>query len=724
MPNIRALLLASTVLTAVAITPAAPLAAQSGTASDSARADSVASAQALGAVRVTVTRDAARSPFELPFAISTAPLASRPAQRRIGVGDLLFGVPGAQVQDRANPSQDPRVTVRGFGARSAFGVRGVRMVRDGVPLSLPDGQTPLDWLDLETVDRVDVVRGTAAALYGNAAGGVVELRSVAPAATPAAAQLRLWDGGGLQRANVLASGTVAPALGALATPQWLASFTRTRGDGPRTWSRFDASSAFLRLRAVVKGTQLEVQGTHYDAPRAENPGALTAAELARDPRLPDSLNITRRSRKAVTQSQVALIAERAVGAGVIRGSLFTGARTLDNPLPFAIVAVDRRVVGGGVHGAWRTTVLPWPLRLSTGLDAQRQGDDRFNYENCADVAPTVPVSARCPVAGRERGAVRLDQREELSGVGVYARAEVEAPHGVFLSAALRRDQVAFRVRDHFIATGNPDDSGERTLRATSPLAGLTWRLRPTWSWYANVATAFETPTITELTNQESGAAGLNATLEPQRTRTTELGTQALVAGRVRVDAALFRATVLDELVGFDVPGQAGRRAFRNAGRTSRRGVEAGLRAEWTHLSAGASYTWARYRFDQYSVGTTSFAGKPIPGIPAEALQAFATARGGPLWSTLEVSAASRVSANDAATVFASGWAAWTWRTGFAAQSLRGARLGGLRAEPVLSIENLFDRRYAPSVVINATRGRYFEPGLPRRVSLVMKLSYE
>lgn len=700
------------------LAPAPSLAAQSRPRpTDSTRADSAA--QTLGAVRVNVTRDAARSPFELPFAISSAPLSVRPAQRRIGVGDLLFGVPGVQVQDRANPSQDPRVTVRGFGARSAFGVRGVRMVRDGVPLSLPDGQTPLDWLDLETVERVDVVRGTAAALYGNAAGGVVELRSIAPAATPATASARIWDGGGMQRANVMASGTLAQTLGPITAPQWLASFTRTRGDGPRTWARLDATSLFARARAQVAGTQIEVQATSYDAPRAENPGAITAAELSRDARLPDSLNITKRARKAVTQTQVALIAERTIGNGSLRGSVFAGGRTLDNPLPFAIVAVNRRMTGGGLHGAWRFAQLAWPVRVGVGVDAQSQADDRWNYENCADVAPAVPVTTRCPVAGKERGATRLDQREELSGVGAYTRVELEAPHGVFVSAALRRDEVTFRVRDHFIVTGNADDSGDRTLRATSPLAGITWRMRPTWSWFANLATAFETPTITELTNQENGAAGLNTTLEPQRTRTAEIGTQALIAGRVRIDAAVFRATVLDELVGFDVPGQAGRRAFRNAGRTARKGAELGARAEWAHLSVGTSYAWARYRFENYTVGTTSFAGKPIPGIPSEALQSFVTARQGPLWGTVEMSAASRVSANDAATVFAAGWTSWTLRAGVTSR-----RIGGMRAEPVLAVENMFDRRYAPSVVINATRNRYFEPGLPRRLSLVVKLSYD
>ena len=681
-----------------------------------ARRDTVT--QRLQSVRTTVTRDAARPPFELPFAVTTAPLSARPALRRTGMSDLLLGVPGVQVQDRANPSQDQRIALRGFGARSAFGVRGVRMLRDGVPVSLPDGQTPTDWIDLETIDRIDVVRGTAAALYGNAAGGVIDMRSRAPAAAPFAAQARVWDGGGLQRGNVQLSGAQADSMGRWQRAAWLLSATRTHGDGPRTWSRFDAGSVFLRALATVAGTRVEVQGTHYDAPRAENTGALTATELARDPRLPDSLNITRRSRKAVVQSQLSLLAEREIAGGTIRGALFTGNRTLDNPLPFAMVAVDRRVAGGNVHGSWRTTRLPWPVRIGAGLDAQQQLDERYNYENCAAVSPTAPPTTLCPRPGTERGATRLDQQERAANVGAYGRLEVEAPHGVFVSGAMRHDRVRFRVRDRFVTATNANDSGDRTLQAVSPMVGVVWRPVMRWSLYGNLSTAFETPTITELTNQETGAAGLNATLEPQRTRTSEVGTQALLGDHLKADLSLFRAVVLDELVPFDVPNQPGRRAFRNAGRTTRTGVESSVRAQWSAVDVGAAYTHSRFRFDRYVVGTVSYAGKAIPGVPEHYLQAFSTLRRGVLWSGLEVTASSEASANDAGTVTGAGFAAWNWRLG-----LDAATMGGVRVQPTLSIENLFDRRYASSLVINATRNRFFEPGLPRRVSFLMSLQW-
>ncbi len=687
-------------------------------------ADSLRAAR-LAPVSVTVTRDAARTPFELPFATARlTPDLARPALRRTGLGDLLFGVPGVVVQDRANPSQDPRITIRGFGARSAFGVRGVRVLRDGIPLSLPDGQTPVDWLDLETIGNIDVVRGTAGALYGNAAGGVVDFRSREPEAVPFAVSARSWNGDGLSRTNATASAlyrTDSASAEIIRRVGWLASLTGTHGDVGRTWSQLDATSAFARAFGTVAGTRLELQATHYDAPRAENTGALTASELARDASLPDSLNITKVSRKAVQQSQLALIASRTQGANDVQLTAFASTRSLDNPLPFAVVAVERNVRGGSLRGTHRIAGTPWPVRVTVGADVQRQDDDRVNYENCNAVLPTAATLARCAIPGAERGSLRLNQTERVNGTGVFARTEVEAPGRVFASAAVRHDRVAFHVADHFVSSANADDSGERTLEAVTPMFGVVWRARPLLSLYANVASAFETPTVTELTNQDNGAAGLNRSLAPQRTRTVEVGLQSVVAGRVRADISAFRASVRDELVPFDVPNAPGRRAFRNAGRTSRSGVEVSTTMQVRAFETGVAYTYSHFRFDRYSIGTSNYAGKPIPGIPVNQLQAFGTVKHGGWFATLDLTASSRVSADDAALVYAAGYATWGVRAGYSAGSLLSAR-HGFRFEPVGGIDNLFDRRFASSVVVNATRGRSFEPGATRRAFLGLKLS--
>lgn len=666
--------------------------------------------QPMRPVSVTVTRDAARPALELPFALARiTPDSLHPGLRRTSLGELLLGIPGLQVQDRNNPSQDPRLAVRGFGARSAFGVRGVRVMRDGIPLTLPDGQTPIDWLDLESVGAVEAIRGTAAALYGNASGGVVSVRSRAPDATPLALTARSWGGGNIQRTSLMASGSGPAQLAGIGAPAYVLSASHTEGDGPREYSRQRATSLFARTLGTIGDTRLELQGVHYDAPVGQNPGALTAAEMKRDPRLSDSLNITKFSRKAVTQSQVAVIASRGTGANEMTATAFAGTRTLDNPLPFAIVAVDRTSYGGSLRAGAESAIDGLPLRMTAGIDAQTQNDDRFNFENCADVKAATTATAKCPTVHAERGAVRLDQGEDVSGQGAFVRWELEVPRRLLGSLALRYDRVKFALVDHFINTTNGDDSGDRTLTAFSPMLGLVWRVKPLVSLYVNAASAFETPTITELTNQPDGKLGLNQSLAPQRTRTLEVGVQAIAGAHLRLDGAVFGAIANDELVGFDVPGAAGRRAFRNAGKTRREGLETNVMYVGAWGEAGGAYTLSRFRFVNYSVGTANYAGHPIPGVPVHQGQAYVTLRSHGWYLTSDANAASRVVADDAASVFADAWTIFGFRVG------RAPAAGRVRLEPMLGVDNAFNRTYASAVVINATRNRYFEPGFGRRV---------
>lgn len=673
-------------------------------------------AQPLTPVSVSVTRDATRSTLELPFALARlTPDSLHPGQRRSSLGEFLLAIPGVQVSERNNPSQDPRLAVRGFGARSAFGVRGVRVLRDGIPLTLPDGQTPIDWMDLESAGTVEVIRGTAASLYGNAAGGVVSIRSRAPSRAPFSLSARGWNGGNLQRAGVIASGSGPDSWNAVRESGYLLSATRTEGDGPREYSRQQTTSIFARALGTIGNTRLELQGVRYDAPTGENPGALTAAELSRNPRLSDSLNITKHSRKGVEQSQIALLASRGSGANEISASVFVGNRTLDNPLPFAIVAVDRTSYGGSLRGGMGTTLGGLPMRMTAGFDAQTQNDDRFNYENCSDVLPSVPVTTRCPKAGVERGATRLDQREEIQGEGAYVRYELEMPSRILGSVSLRYDRVRFHLEDHFIAGTNGNDSGDRGMNAVSPMFGLVWRVKPLFSLYTNVASAFETPTITELTNQPDGKLGLNQQLNPQRTRTVEVGANAIIGAHVRLDAAVFRASARDELVGFDVPGAVGRRAFRNAGRTRRDGLEANLNVVGGWGEAGTAYTLSNFNFVTYTVGTANYAGKQIPGVPKHQATAYLTLRKRGFYVTGEASTASRVSADDAETVFAPSWTTLNLRVGRAPTNDR------FLFEPTIGIDNVFDCTYASAVVINATRGRYFEPGVGQRLFVALRI---
>ncbi|HKG93101.1 MAG TPA: TonB-dependent receptor, partial [Gemmatimonadaceae bacterium] len=543
-------------------------------------ADSAA-ARRLPTVRVQVTRESSRSPLELPFAVtSVRPDSARPGQRHLSLDEQLQLLPGVTVANRSNPSQDPRISIRGFGSRSAFGVRGVRVLRDGMPLTLPDGQTPVDYMDLESVGRIEVIRGAASALYGNASGGVIDVRTVEPPAGRVAAQLRgvlqntSNDDGGR---DVRRFGRWSAVVGGRAAGERLryqANVAHNDGEGYRDYARQRLTSGFGRAVVRTAGTDVALTALLLDMPLAENPGALTYPEMAGDRRRADPLSVARRARKEVTQGQVGLSASRPVRGGDVFALAYGGWRSLYNPLTFNVVDVGRSTAGASLRGS----AVPVPLfgvthRLSAGVDYQRQDDDRKNFNACNGRTAAPPAGCTVPVTS-ERGAVTLDQRELIQSVGPFVRDELRLGDRVSLSVGGRADVIKFRVEDHLVAGTNPDDSGDRTMRAFSPAVGVVTRLSLLHALYANVSSAFETPTTTELGNQENGDAGINRDLKPQYSTTYEIGMKGLVLNRVQYDIAGFVTPVRDELIQFTAA--SSRSYFRNAGRTRRRGFESAL----------------------------------------------------------------------------------------------------------------------------------------------------
>ncbi|MBL8959632.1 MAG: TonB-dependent receptor [Gemmatimonadetes bacterium] len=657
----------------------------------------------LAPVRVTVTRDAPRSTLDLPYSLSRLSIdTARTGARRGSLTDLLVAVPGLVSSNRHNPTQDPRVSVRGFGARSAFGIRGLRVIRDGIPLTLADGQAAIDFVDLESVGSAEVLRGAAGALYGNASGGVLDLRS-----EPLPGAGVTWRGRTTWNEDAQRfSGRVAGGQGPWG---WQGTLTRNTADGPRDYARFRSTGALADLSRRIGESTLRTQFTWYDAPLGENPGAVTAAELTATPMVADPQSVSRKASKTVSQTLLSLIGEHpwSEGRGQATASVFAGLRELYNPQAFAIVGFDRRVVGANMRVQHGGVYRRHQWRLALGADLQSQRDDRRNFANCAGVTPR--PAATCPGTA-DQGAETIHQLERVTAGGVFVRGEVTRSV-LSVTGTLRADNTNFTVRDRRSTTGT---ILSRTMGAVTPMVGVTLRPRPGMSAYANLASSFETPTTTEMANQPNGQGGINRELQPQRGRTLEGGIKGLLGGRVLYDVAVFRIRTSDELIPFEIPNSGGRRYFRNAGETSRTGAEVGLTASLGPVDVGAALARLTYRYEEFRVGTTVLDGKRVPGVSPTTASAFATGRTSWGFATLEVQQGSRAAADDANATWAPGWVVWNARAGLTGAALRGV-------EPVIGIENLFDRTYVANVVTNATRGRFYEPGAGRRVYLGLGL---
>jgi iron complex outermembrane receptor protein len=605
------------------------------------------------------------------------------ARPTLGLEESLSRVPGVLVQNSGNYAQDFRIQVRGFGTRAAFGVREVLVLVDGFPENLPDGQAQLDSLELGSVGRIEVLRGPAAALYGNAAGGVIQLFTEPAPDVPGVEATGTFGSFGLAKVQAQAGG-VFGTLSPFVTGSWV------QLEGYRRHSQVESATFLARLLYQPDDdTSVTVRVDGVDAPEAQDPGGLTAEQVRQERRQARDVNVLLDAGESVQQLRGGVAAETRLSVGLLSGYLFLLYRDFDTRLPVlpefgdGITTFHRLGPGGGLRWTWDEPVAGFAQTLSAGFDAQHQDDDRrrfFNEEG-------------------ERGAETLHQLERVTGVGVYAREAVRVQDDVELSAALRYDLVHFDVDVLF--PEDSDASGTRTMDAFSPAGGVLYAPVPWLSVFASVGTAFQVPTTTELANPTT--PGFDPDIEPQTSITYELGGRGDWGDRLSLGLAAYRIDIDNELIPFELPG--GEIAFRDAGRSRRFGVE----LEWQAAPRGdlvwsGAFTWLDARYVDYDTDAGDFAGNDEPGIPPWQLhQELAWQHPSGLVIALEAFVVAETFVDDANSARNGGYELLSLRA-----SWQGA-LGGVVVTPFLGLNNLTNEAYNGIVRLNAQGGRFYEP---------------
>ena len=692
-----------------AVLPASVL-GQVPTTRDTTRQDSAR--VTLPEITVTVTRTPEKV-VRVPAAIGV--LGRRDiqgAQATLGLDEALNNLPGVYVANRYNYSVDQRLSIRGFGSRANFGVRGVKVLLDGVPQTLPDGQSQLTNVDFGNLRSIEVLRGASSSLYGNASGGVLSLGSEPAGPGPFVQSVRVEGGSfGLFKIASRTTGRTGPASGVLA-------LSRTEVDGFRQNSGTRFTQLSLGGNYLVGGnTDLGARFSYTDAPKAQNPGALTRIEVQTNADSAGANNLLRKADKDVSQGQLALTATHYTGNGRIDVALFGLLRNLDNPLATpppqgtgaaigTFVRIDRQVYGIRLATEQRLGGAVRSPSITAGVDVQRMRDDRENWRDSVGIRDTLFIN----------------QREQVTEIGPFAQLHWNASDALVLSAGGRYDAVKFDVTDHFFGDG-ADNSGSRTMSSFSGNAGVSIVKDLRFSPYANVSTSFETPTTTELVNQQANVGGFNPNLDPQRAVNYELGARGVV-GPLTYTVAGFLGRIKDAIVPFTE--LTGRSLFTNAGRLKNDGIELGLSARVRQrLTVFGNWTYANYRFDRYRVqrlaGTTTVIdtldGKQLAGVPKAFIRLGL--RAGPVRGfslDLDHTMSSSVFADDANTVYVNGWGKRApGDINGVGLGVTNARIswegttGGAWVRPFLGVNNLWDRSYVGSLTINGTFGRVFEP---------------
>ncbi len=647
---------------------------------------------------VTSATRTERDSFDLPVAIDSVDrTVIQDGNPQVNLSEALNRVPGIVVQNRQNYAQDLQISSRGFGARSTFGVRGIRLIADGIPATMPDGQGQAASFNLSSAERIEVLRGPFSSLYGNAAGGVIQIFTADGPPEPTFTG-SLFAGSYRMRKAGLQLGGQSGSF------NYLADVSRFESDGYRDHSAVTRDQGNAKFRLNLPAGRLTLVLNALDQPDTQDPLGLTRAQAIANPRQVDPSALTFNTRKSVRQNQLGLVYDLDVGsADQLQARIYAGDRQVTQYLAIPLAAQAAATSSGGVvdlDRGYRGLGLRWthqfagerPVTLTTGVDYDRMAEDRRGYLNNNGVA----------------GARKRDENDTVTNADFYAQLEWKFAQRWSASAGVRHSRVHFDSQDYFIAAGNPDDSGEVDYTRTTPVAGIVFRAAPGWNIYANIGRGFETPTFAELAYRPGGATGLNFALQPATSLHKEIGVKARIATAARVNLAVFHIATRDEIVVNSAAG--GRTDFKNASKTRRQGVEASVES---YLGAGfeayLAYTWLDAEFTQpFSAGTppvTVRAGNKLPGVPAYTLfgeLVWRHAASG-FHAGLELRSNGKVYVNDVNSGFADRYTIANLRAGF---EQRGK---AWRLTQFVRADNVTDRHYIGSVIVADGNGRFYEP---------------
>jgi iron complex outermembrane recepter protein len=652
----------------------------------------------------------------------------REGQAQINLSEGLGRVPGLVIRNRQNYAQDLQISVRGYGARATFGVRGVRLFVDGIPASAPDGSGQAANFPLGSADRVEVVRGPMAALYGASSGGALLLY------TEDGQQPAQWRTGvvagsdGLWRASTQLTGQTGTGQ----DPGWSYALDVTgfATDGIRPQSAADRSTANLKLSRQHEGGRTVLVFNRHSS-FALDPQGLERKDFDRSAVETDPGAIRFNTRKTVSQTQLGLAFEQALGGGHKLELMGYGGqrkvvqfqsipKTSQEPTSGP---VDRNAgSSGGVidldrdywgwNARWRHD-RDWQggrLSLSAGVASDHQRDNRKGYENF--VVNTLG----------EQGRLRRDEVNRAQTLDPYLQAEWRT-QDLTLMGGVRQTRTEYESKDRYIVGINRDDSGSKSFKATLPVLGVRWQWRPAVQAFASIGKGFEIPTLNEVAYRSGGVSGFNTELNAARSTSAELGLRGR-AEHLRWSATAFDIRTDEEIVVQNNTG--GRTTFQNAGRTLRQGLE--LAGEWGAgpVTLTSAYTWMRANYEDgfmtcISAGCPTAnnpqiqvpSGNRVPGLPKH--QMFVQAAWDTGWAgsrvTLEARHTGRVMVNDLNTDAAAAHTLFNLGVQFQQAP------GDWTLKEFVRLDNLTDRKHAGSVIVNDGNRRFFEPGAGRKLLL-------
>lgn len=694
-------------------------------AAQTSPANATTDVRELPGVTISVTRTDGRN-FETPASVDVVGRSQiEDAKLQVNLSEVLGPVPGLVANNRGNYAQDLQISSRGFGARTAFGVRGIRIYVDGIPGNSPDGQGQVSHIDLGSARQIEVLRGPFSSIYGNSSGGVINVTT--QEGGPGTVSTSSLSGGsfGSYRLGQKISGET----GAF---NYLLDASRYSTDGWRDHSAAQKDNINARLGFKLgANTQAVLVLNRVDLPDAQDAQGVNLAGLA-NPKVVPTAVLSFDTRKSTEQTQLGLVVDHRFNAEhAVKLMGYGGQRDITQFLSVAVGAQGAPSSAGGVidfgrdykgmegRYTFKRNLANGPLLVHAGFTLDRLKEERRGFENF--IGTTLGV----------QGALRRDEDNNLKSSDQYLQAQWWPTAALSLHAGVRRSKIDLISQDKFIVPGNGNDSGNVSFSGTTPMLGLLYNLNDRVNLYASWGKGFDAPTLNEIAyNPVSTQSGLNLTLKPSRSQQFELGAKFQLAQAASVQAAVFQAKTEDEIVVLSNNG--GRSRFQNAGGTKRDGLElayANQFAKGWKTQVAYTYLNATYQDAFRTCVTTTCtaalsipvaAGNLMPGIPKQNLFAdiaWTSADGG-VQAGVEWRATGKVAVNDTNDEFAAGYGTLAARLSFT------QKVGNWTWREFVRVDNLLSKGYVGSVIVNQAARQYYEPSPTRSFLLGVVGSYK
>jgi len=519
---------------------------------------------------------------------------------QLSLQEYLLDVPGVFSMNNQNMAQDLRVSIRGFGSRANFGVRGLQLIVDGIPETTADGQGQLDAIPLGLINNIEVIKGPSATLYGQASGGVISIKTLSEfnhnLRDKSLLEVRLLYGSYNTSQIQLNYGKK------LANTSYIFHANQSSSEGYRIKSNFLNRNLKARLdHKFTKFSKINFMVDFLSSPEGEDPGALNLEEATNNRRAARDRNEAFNTGESINNLKASvtyqLVASKNRTMDVYG---FLTSRNFLGLLPFetgGIVDLGRWYYGQGISYTIKTNKKSFDATVKYGYDLANQVDTRIRFSNLLG----------------EQGPIDLNNKEIIKNAGLYMLLDFDIG-SMHVNAGLRYDYNFFELKD--VLLFGKDNSGIQTFSNFSPSLGVNYHLESNTSVFANYSSGFDTPTFLELVNNPSRGFGLNNTISPQQSDSYELGLRVNVPRSYSMSITLFHVRTSEELVPFSIPAEPEITFFRNAGGTIRRGLEFEGRYTYNNIwDFTLSYSLASYKYENFIIKDDDFSGNRLPGIP-------------------------------------------------------------------------------------------------------------